>query len=71
MFEHYLPNKNEGATVVPKSKIRELNKGQIIVAFFSCTARTCSGRARPEWHRTQLPDGIEEDAPKSKWRVAL
>ena len=27
MFGHYLPNKNEGATVVPKSKIRELNKG--------------------------------------------
>ena len=27
MFEHYLPNKNEGATVAPKSKFRELNKG--------------------------------------------
>jgi len=29
MFGHYLPNKNEGATVVPKSKIRKLNKGYI------------------------------------------
>ena len=27
MFGHYLLNKNEGATVAPKSKIRELNKG--------------------------------------------
>jgi len=27
MFEHYLPNKNEGATVAPKSKFLELNKG--------------------------------------------
>ena len=27
MFEHYLPNKNEYATVAPKSKFRELNKG--------------------------------------------
>ena len=27
MFGHYLPNKNEGATVAPKSKFRELNKG--------------------------------------------
>ena len=27
MFEYYLPNKNKGATVVPKSKFRELNKG--------------------------------------------
>jgi len=27
MFGHYLPNKNEGATVDPKSKFRELNKG--------------------------------------------
>ena len=24
MFEHYLSNKNEGATVAPKSKFREL-----------------------------------------------
>ena len=29
MFGYYLPNKNEGATVAPKSKIRELNKGWI------------------------------------------
>ena len=29
MFGHYLPNKNEGATVVPNSKFRELNKGSI------------------------------------------
>ena len=28
MFEHYLSNKNERATVAPKSKFRELNKGQ-------------------------------------------
>ena len=27
MFGHYLPNKNEGATVAPKSQFRELNKG--------------------------------------------
>ena len=27
MFGHYLPNKNEGATVAPNSKFRELNKG--------------------------------------------
>ena len=27
MFGQYLPNKNEGATVDPKSKFRELNKG--------------------------------------------
>ena len=27
MFEHYLLNKNECATVAPKSKFRELNKG--------------------------------------------
>jgi len=26
MFEHYLPNKNEDATVAPKSKFRELIK---------------------------------------------
>jgi len=26
MFEYYLPNKNEGATVAPKSKFCELNK---------------------------------------------
>ena len=30
MFGHYLPNKNEGATVDPKSKFRELNKGSEI-----------------------------------------
>ena len=30
MFEHYLSNKNECATVAPKSKIRELNKGSAI-----------------------------------------
>ena len=30
MFEHYLPNKNEGATVAPKSKFRELNKGLFV-----------------------------------------
>ena len=29
MFGHYLPNKNEDATVAPKSKFRELNKGSI------------------------------------------
>jgi len=29
MFEHYLPNKNESATVAPRSKFRELNKGSI------------------------------------------
>ena len=28
MFEHYLPNKNEDATVAPKSKFRELNEGK-------------------------------------------
>ena len=28
MFGHYLPNKNEGATVDPKSKFRELNKAK-------------------------------------------
>ena len=33
MFEHYLPNKNEGATVAPKSKFRELNKGSVIRPF--------------------------------------
>jgi len=27
MFEHYLPNKNERATVAPKSKFTQLNKG--------------------------------------------
>ena len=27
MFEHYLSNKNEGATVALKSKFRELNEG--------------------------------------------
>ena len=27
MFGHYLPNKNEDATVVPKSKFHELNQG--------------------------------------------
>ena len=27
MFGHYLTNKNEDATVAPKSKFRELNKG--------------------------------------------
>jgi len=31
MFEHYLPNKNEGATVAPKSKFRKLNKGSMLV----------------------------------------
>ena len=30
MFGHYLPNKNEGATVAPKSKFRELNMGWIL-----------------------------------------
>ena len=33
MFEHYLPNKNERATVAPKSKFRELNKGIIIALY--------------------------------------
>ena len=32
MFEHYLPNKNEHATVAPKSKFMELNKGLIYVS---------------------------------------
>ena len=27
MFKHYLPNKNERATVAPKSKFLQLNKG--------------------------------------------
>ena len=27
MFKHYLPNKNERATVAPKSKFTQLNKG--------------------------------------------
>jgi len=31
MFGHYLPNKNEGATVAPKSKFWELNKGYNII----------------------------------------
>ena len=26
MFEHYLPNKNERATVAPKSKFLQLNE---------------------------------------------
>ena len=30
MFEHYLPNKNERATVAPKSKFTQLNKGIVI-----------------------------------------
>jgi len=30
MFGHYLPNKNEGATIAPKSKFRELNKGLLL-----------------------------------------
>ena len=30
MFEHYLSNKNERATVAPKSKFRELNKGFVL-----------------------------------------
>ena len=29
MFGHYLSNKNEGATVAPKSKFRELNKALV------------------------------------------
>ena len=28
MFEYYLPNKNERATVAPKSKFLQLNKGK-------------------------------------------
>ena len=30
MFEHYLTNKNEDATVTQKSKFRELNKGSVV-----------------------------------------
>ena len=29
MFEYYLPNKNERATVAPKSKFTQLNKGKV------------------------------------------
>ena len=29
MFEHYLPNKNERATVAPKSKFTQLNQGSL------------------------------------------
>ena len=29
MFEHYLTNKNERATVAPKSKFLQLNKGYV------------------------------------------
>jgi len=29
MFGHYLPNKNEGATLAPNSKFHELNKGYV------------------------------------------
>jgi len=29
MFEHYLPNKNERATVAPKSKFLQLNQGLV------------------------------------------
>ena len=38
MFGHYLPNKNEGATVASKSKFRELNNGSI-----ENYSRICSG----------------------------
>ena len=33
MFEHYLSNKNKRATVAPKSKFTQLNKGLARVQF--------------------------------------
>jgi len=40
MFGHYLPNKNEGATVDPKSKFRELHKGLVSHIFRRLELRT-------------------------------
>ena len=43
MFGYYLPNKNEGATVDPKSKFRELNKGKMNETTACCN-----------WHRVAV-----------------
>ena len=39
MFEHYLPNKNEHATITSKSKFTRLKKGSVKFASFSAYTR--------------------------------
>ena len=41
MFEHYLLNKNEGATVTLKSKFLELNKGLEVMLTTAAQRERC------------------------------
>jgi len=78
MFEYYLPNKNEGATVAPKSKFCELNKGLVVLepsAGSLLSAASCYRVLPRTWAprhdgRLRLPRRIDEFS-RSSTEVAV